>query len=64
MENGVFLISAVLRSLISASVTKGYALCHRGAAFGVPGAPPPDPRPAGGYLGSFLSFVYSGKEVE
>ena len=64
MGYDVFLISAVLRSLISASVTKGCALCHRGAAFGVPGAPPPDPRPAGGCFSPFLSFVHGGKAVE
>ena len=46
-----FLVSAVLRSLNSALVTKGYALCHRGCRLwrsggSAPGLPPS--RPAGG----------------
>ena len=64
MNTARVLVSAVLRSLISALVTKGYALFHRRRRLRRSGAPPPDPRPAGGCFSSFLSFVHGGKAVE
>ena len=61
----IFWISAVLRSLISALVTKGCALCHRRrspSAFR--GLRPRTPALPGAVFGSFLFFVYSDTEAE
>ena len=64
MTTARVLVSAVLRSLNSALVTKGYALCHRRRRLRRSRGSAPGPRPAGGCFRSFLSFVHGGKAVE
>ena len=64
MKIACFGISAVLRSLIGALVTKGYALCHRRRApSAFRGLRPRTPALPGAVFGSFLFFVHSGKEA-
>ena len=65
MKIVIFWISAVLRSLIGALVTKGCALCHRRrspSAFR--GLRPRTPALPGAVFGSFLFFVYSDTGAE
>ena len=45
MKTARFLVSAVLRSLNSALVTKGYALCHRRRRLRRSGGSAPGPPP-------------------